>query len=102
MAFRTVCVVHPRFWAIFDGRCFRLDANRIWLRRKVKASEERNPASILSSSSGLKALTGMGAFMPSFYQFSASLHKSFSEGSAFSDHVPVQIAVPISPAAFWD
>ena len=55
------------------------EASRIWLRRRVKASEELNPAAIPACSAGLKARTYMGAFMPSFYQVSPSLHKSFLE-----------------------
>jgi hypothetical protein len=66
---RTVCVAQPRLWAISEGRCPRLEANTIWLRRRVKALGERSPASSPACSAGLKAPTYMGAFMPSVYYF---------------------------------
>ncbi len=79
IALRTVYVAQPRFRAITLGHCFRLEASKIWLRRRVKASEERNPASIPSCSSSFKVLTYIGAFIPLFYQLSTSLHKSLFE-----------------------
>ena len=44
MALRRVCVAQPRFRAISFGPCFRLEESLIWLRRRVKTVEERNPA----------------------------------------------------------
>src|SRR5213593_1669784 len=76
---RTVCVAQPRLWAISEGRCPRLEANTIWLRRRVKAFGERSPASSPACSAGLKARTYIGAFMPPLYHLSSSLHKSSLE-----------------------
>jgi hypothetical protein len=44
IALRTVWVAQPKLRAISLGRCSRLDASRIWLRRRLKASDERSPA----------------------------------------------------------
>jgi hypothetical protein len=41
----------------------RADANRIWQRRRTKASDERKPASICSRSSWLKERTKIGGLM---------------------------------------
>src|SRR5262249_1168762 len=61
------------------GRCFRLEANKIWLRRRVKASEERSPASNPARSSGLKARTYMGGFHTLILAEVCPLHNRSSE-----------------------
>ena len=42
---RTVCAVHPRCAAIWEGRWLLALASRIWQRRNSKASRERRPFS---------------------------------------------------------
>src|SRR5260370_3424882 len=74
-------VAQPRFRAISAGRRSRLDASKLWLRRRGKASDERNPASLPARSAGLKARTYMGAFMPSFYQTSPPLQNTFFDSA---------------------
>src|ERR1019366_4530331 len=86
MALRTVWLAQPRFRAITAGRCSRLDANRIWLRRRVKASKERNPASIFVCSSGINVLTKRGAFICCFF-FLARGPRIFSTGEGKTDLV---------------
>src|SRR5579859_5176620 len=72
MALRTVWVAQPRFLAMDDGRCPRPEASKIWQRRKVKASHERNPSEIFACSSGLTVRTKRGAFMCRFFFFAGS------------------------------
>src|SRR5438094_5605157 len=72
--FRTVWVAQPRLRAISEGRCPRREANRIWLRRRVKAFGERSPASSPACSAGLTAGMYIGAFMPPLYHLFSFLH----------------------------
>jgi hypothetical protein len=57
MALRTVWEAQPNSSAISRGRFPRALARRIWLRRKVKASDERNPAFRASRSASVTGRT---------------------------------------------
>src|SRR5215210_1304339 len=63
MASRTVCCPQPRFLAICGAYSPLELAKSIWLRRKVKASLERSPASKASRSSSENERTKIGGFM---------------------------------------
>src|SRR5918995_1464191 len=63
MALRAVWEPHPRFSAIRGARSRRALTKRIWQRRRMKASEERNPLSRALRSFFESVRTKIGGFM---------------------------------------
>src|SRR5512144_87872 len=63
MAWRTVCSSQERAFAMRGTASPRADANRIWLRRSTKVSEERNPVESDFCSSSERSRTKMCGFM---------------------------------------
>jgi hypothetical protein len=62
---RTVWSSQPSCRAIFGTRSPRAEASKIWQRRKMKASDERNPAWTWRCSSSVNGRVKMGVLMPS-------------------------------------
>lgn len=63
MAWRTVCSSHDRACAMWGTASPRAEANRIWQRRRTKASEERNPALSDRCTSFVRGRTKIRDFM---------------------------------------
>src|ERR1700719_2294939 len=63
MALRTDGAVQPKLRAINGGLCPEALASRIWQRRRVKPSAERNPAWSCWRSPAVKVRTKIGGFI---------------------------------------
>src|SRR5919199_2670200 len=81
MALGTLGVAQLNCRATCAGRCPRALASRIWHRRRVNASAERNPASSCWRSLGRNGRTNMGGFMPHHRPPCALLHKIYNENA---------------------
>lgn len=64
IALRTTWSLQPRDRAIWRAFFPSALAERIWQRRRTKASGERGPALIVSRSASLKRRTKIGRFIP--------------------------------------
>src|ERR687895_340751 len=63
IALRTVWASQPKWWAIWGASSPLALARRIWKRRRMKASDERNPASNCWRSASVMGRTKMGLFI---------------------------------------